>query len=80
VNHLLSAGTANHGACFDAVAQIRFLERVRVVAPEFAFLHVGGRKLPVLLRLVETIHEALLLLLARDVKEELQNFRPCRAT
>src|SRR4030088_2210446 len=47
-----------------------------VIVPELAFLHVGRREFPVLFRLVEAIEKALLLLLARHVKEELQNFRP----
>lgn len=40
-----------------------------------AFAHVGDRKFPVLLRLVEALHEALFLFLPRDVEEELQDDR-----
>ena len=54
----------------------RLLERVHVIIPELAFLYVGRREFPALLRLVEAVHEALLLLLARHVQEELQNFCP----
>ena len=54
----------------------RFLERAHVIVPKLTFLHIGWRKFPGLLRLVEARDESLLLLVARDVKEELQNFRP----
>src|SRR5208282_6752316 len=38
--------------------------------------HVGSRKLPVLLRPLKSLHEALLLFLPRDVQEELEDDRP----
>src|SRR5579871_482457 len=53
-----------------------FLEGVHVVAPEAALVHVGGREFPVFVRLVEALHEALLLLLARQMQKELENDRP----
>src|SRR5262249_35178169 len=53
----------------------RFLERVHVVVPEAALTDVGGGELPVLVRLIEALHEALLLLCARDMQKEFQNDR-----
>ena len=47
-----------------------------VIIPELAFLYVRRREFIALLRFVEAVHKALLLLLARHVKEELQNFCP----
>src|SRR6516164_9703050 len=44
-----------------------------VVAPELSFVHVRGRELPVLLWRIEAPQEALLLFLARQVKEELED-------
>src|SRR5215469_17266539 len=54
----------------------RLLERVHIVAPELALMHIRGRELPMLVWPVEALHEALLLLLARHVQEELENDRP----
>src|SRR5262245_33945059 len=51
----------------------RLLECVHVVIPELALVNVGRRELPVLLWLFKTLHEALLLFLARHVQEELQD-------
>src|SRR5262249_45993739 len=44
-----------------------FLERVLIIAPESPFVDGCRRKLPVLLRLLEALHETLLLLLAREM-------------
>src|SRR5208337_2974654 len=54
----------------------RLLERIHVVVPELALMHVGRGKLPVLIGLFEALHEALLLFLAREVEEELEDDRP----
>src|SRR5262249_22252023 len=51
----------------------RFLERVHVVVPEPALVHIGSREFPVLFRLVEPIHEPLFLFLPRNVQEELED-------
>jgi hypothetical protein len=40
-----------------------------------ALLDVGGRKLPVLLRLVDALEKPLLLLILRDVEKELEDQR-----
>src|SRR5271166_1925200 len=53
-----------------------FLERVFVVAPKLALVHVGGREFPMFVWPIEALHEALLLLLARHMQEELKNDRP----
>src|SRR6476660_2889853 len=53
-----------------------FLECLHVVAPKLALLNVRGREFPVFVWSVEALHEALLLLLARQVQEELENDRP----
>src|SRR4029077_7614188 len=53
-----------------------FLEGVHIVAPEASLADVGRRELPVLPWLVEALHEAPLLLLARDVQKELKDDRP----
>src|SRR5208283_3151412 len=47
--------------------------RAHVVVPVAAFAHVGSGEFPVLLRLVEALHEALLLLLAGQVEVELED-------
>ena len=73
VNHLLSAGTTNHGACLAAVVADHVLVGVHVVVPVLALPRVRAGELPVLLGLVEALEEALLLLLARHVEEELQD-------
>src|SRR5262249_61924629 len=49
---------------------------VHVVAPEASLADVGRGELPVLPRLVEALHEASLLLLARDVQKEFKDDRP----
>src|SRR6516162_3799751 len=53
-----------------------FLEGVHIVAPEASLADVGGRELPVLLRPLQALHEAPLLLRARDVQKELEDDRP----
>ena len=62
-----------------AVCADRVLVGRHVVVPVRALAHVAGRELPVLLGLVEPLQEALLLLLARDVEEELEDQVPLRA-
>ena len=52
------------------------LERMHVVVPELALTHVGRGKFPILLGPLKTLHEALLLFLARHVQEELEDDRP----
>ena len=52
------------------------LVRPHVVLPEGALLGVGGRELPVLLGVVDPLEEPPLLLLARDVQEELPDDDP----
>src|SRR5262249_60902882 len=54
----------------------RFLERVHVVVPKLALVYIGGREFPMLLRLVEARHEALFLLLVRQMQEEFEDGRP----
>src|SRR5580698_3362200 len=51
----------------------RLLIGVHVVVPVAAFAHVGGGEFPVLVRLIEALHEALLLLLAGQVEVELED-------
>src|SRR5690349_78700 len=46
---------------------------LHVVLPVVAFLRVGRRELPVLLGIVDALEETPLLLLARDVQEELED-------
>src|SRR6516225_6807650 len=46
---------------------------VHVVIPVFSFFGVIGRKFPVFFWLLDALEEALLLLLVRDVKEELSD-------
>src|SRR5215831_13615348 len=53
-----------------------FLVCTHVVVPELSFVHVRTRELPVLLRCVEPPQEALFLLLARQVQEELEDDDP----
>src|SRR6185312_1400293 len=51
----------------------RLLVCAHVVTPVLALSHVRSREFPVLLRVVEALHEALLLLLARHVQEEFED-------
>ena len=52
------------------------LERVHVVVPELALVHVGRRRLPVLLGPLKPLQEAPLLFLTREVQDELEDDRP----
>src|SRR5262245_10605409 len=53
----------------------RFLKCLHVVIPVVTLLNIGTRELPIFLRRVEAFHEALFLLLARHVQEELEDDR-----
>src|SRR5262245_22427467 len=54
----------------------RLLEGVHVVEPKFTLVDIGGRKLPVLFRIVEPLHEAILLFFARHVEKEFEDDSP----
>src|SRR5262245_16544934 len=49
------------------------LESRHIVGPKFPLVNIRGRKLPVFFRLVEPLHEAVLLLFTRHVEEEFEN-------
>src|SRR3712207_2021616 len=51
----------------------RLLVSLHVLVPEAALLNVGGRELPTLIGALDAFQQALPLLLAREVEEELQD-------
>src|SRR5215468_9584205 len=51
----------------------RFLVCAHVVAPELTFVYIRSREFPVLLGSIEALHKALLLFLARQQQEKLED-------
>ena len=64
VNHLLSAGTTYHGESSVAVVADGVLVGLHVVVPKRALLRVARGEFPILVRFVEALEKAALLLVS----------------